>query len=473
MERKEVVLNEVPVQHVAAEVVFQGEKITLPVGMEVPTAITTLQQFMEAQEALVTVVDTFGVFPWDGAFALKRCLEKRFGFVEFRGAEISQEVGPNERANVPWGNFTIANLAKFSCGTQMVEGRFTFKIQATCKRKAEQIIRTVFKDVHDYLRSGGSIYQGKAIKLRLQYDDGSDMEMPEPKFIDTSAIDVSKLVFNEDVENALEVNLFTPVRRVKELQANGISVKRAVLLAGTYGTGKTMAASAASKIAVQNGVTYVYIKRASELAAAINFVKMYSTPAAVIFCEDIDRSFEGRDRDTHMDEMLNTIDGLDTKNTNVLIVLTTNDVESIHPAMLRPGRLDAVINFTAPDAPTAERILRQYCGDQLAESEDISRAGKLLAGQIPAVLAECVKRAKLAQLSLNAPGEKIDRLTGQALFLAAQSMAGQIKLLQDQIDRDKPKVVPQLDQALHAVVTDAMQNGGGKAVFEAFQRGGK
>ena len=39
-----------------------------------------------------------------------------------------------------------------------------------------------------------------------------------------------------------------------------------------------------------------------------------------------------------MDDVLNIIDGIDSKKANIITVLTTNDLEGINPAMLRPGR---------------------------------------------------------------------------------------------------------------------------------------
>lgn len=466
---KEVVLNEVPVQHVAAKVVFQGEKITLPQGMAIPTAITTLQQFAEAQEAAVSLSEGFEVFPWDGAFALRRCLEKRFGFVNFNGREMRVEVAPGVFDAVPWGTFDLPDLARFTCSVEMKEGRWCFRIAAGCRRKAENVVKTIFKDVRDYLNNGGSIYQGKAIKLRLEDDQGNRLEMPEPKFIDTREIDVSKLMFNKDVQESIQVSLYTPIARVKDLKAAGLQVKRTVVLGGTYGTGKTLVASAAAKLAVENGVTMLYIKRASELAGAIDFIKMYSKPAGMIFCEDIDRGdAAGNTRSVKMDDLLNIIDGIDTKNSNIITVLTTNDANALHPGMLRPGRLDAVIHVTPPDRTTAERILRSYCGDSLNSDADVAPAASLLAGQIPAVLAECVKRAKLAQLSLQEPGEPLAPITGEALFLAAQSMQGQLALLQQRIEETQPKKVPELHTALEHVIATAMQNGAGEALGNRF-----
>lgn len=436
-----VKLNEIPVQHVAASVVFKGQQITLPEGMTIATAVQTMLEFERQQMAVVKFTEEFDVFPWDGANALKQVLNARFGFVNFQGREKTVESGPHSTISVPWGSFSIPNLADFGTSVGWKEGRAIFQINATVFRRNEPVVRTVFKDLKDYLAAGNSMYQGKAIKLRLQTDDGEPLEMPEPKFIDVDVVDTSNLLFTKQIEDLVRVNLFTPLERLQDMKASGLPLKRAVALVGKYGTGKTMLATAAAKVAVANNVTYLYIQRASELASAIAFVKPYSVPAAVIFCEDIDREVRGH-RTAQMDDLLNVVDGLDTKDSNIMLVVTSNDVNSIHPAMLRPGRLDAVIHVTPPDEETAERIIRKYCGLLLAVNDDISEAAKLMAGQIPAVIAEVVKRAKLAQLSLQPKGTRVFQLSGEAINIQARLILGQVQLLEQRIkaDETKPKV---------------------------------
>ena len=429
----------VSVEHVAASVVFSGEKITVPEKMTIPQAITTLEQFAADQEKEVPFFETFNVFPWDGANGLRIVLDRRFGWVNYQGAEVQQEVGPNESKKLPWGSFKVPALnAVFKCDATRLEGRWVFQVRAFAKKKAEQEVNEVFKDLRKFFQDGGSIYQGKAIRLQLTDDDGDTLSLPIPKFIDVDAIDTSAMIYNDDVHEMLEVNLFTPIRRIEDLKASGLPVKRATLLSGTFGTGKTLAASAAAKMCVKEGITYIYISKASDLALAVMFAKMYSSPACMIFCEDVDREMSG-DRTASMDSLLNVIDGLDTKASNIMIVLTTNDVRSINPAMLRPGRLDAVIEITAPDAKTAAKILRKYCGSALSAEEDLTEVGRVLAGQIPATLAEVVKKAKLSSLSLQPKGTTVTRLTAAGLLISAKMMAGQLKLLQEQIDAETPR----------------------------------
>lgn len=273
--------------------------------------------------------------------------------------------------------------------------------------------------------------------------------MPEPKFMRTDDIDEAQLVYSREVMNAINTNLFTPIKRVRELKANGLPVKRGVLLGGTYGTGKTMAAKVASKYATQEGITFIYVARADELADAINFGKQYQSPACVIFCEDIDRALTG-ERSVEIDDILNIIDGIDTKSANIMVVLTTNFLNKIEAAMLRPGRLDAVIDVKAPDAEAVQRLLRVYGGDAIALDEDLTEIGEVLDGKIPAVIAEVVKRAKLSQLALNQPGEPVTRLTSDALLEAATTMNMQLELLAAADKGAAPP--PALDEALRQIV---------------------
>jgi len=180
-------------------------------------------------------------------------------------------------------------------------------------------------------------------------------------------------------------------------------VKRGVLLGGPYGTGKTLAATVAAKLAQDAGITYVYTPRAAELADAIAFAK-------------------------HLD--------------------------NVNQAMLRPGRLDAIINIERPDAEAAERLVRYYGGDAIDAHEDLTEVGKTLAGQIPAVIEEAVKRAKLFQLTLSDKGSAVTGITAEALRQSAVTMRTQIDLLADKAVVE----VPTLDQAMGNLVGGALKD---------------
>ncbi len=444
-----------------AEVVHHGEQLILPTGMDVSAAIELLERRREYLEEEVIIQESFKVFPWDGANALALALTKRFGWAAatttpgFFGSNppkmISIDVGPNEKIKVPWGRFSLPNVDGYiQTEATMIDGMLCFAVGANVQRKDENTLNGLFQDLREILKKH-SIYRGKAFKMRFREENGSKLEMPTPQFIETNDVDPANLIYAEAVQTAIETNLFTPIQRIADCKANGIPAKRGVLLGGTYGTGKTMAAKVASLYAAQAGVTFLYVARADELADAVKFAMQYSDPGCVIFCEDIDRAMDG-ERTDEMDDILNIIDGIDSKSSNIIVVLTTNNLEGIHPAMLRPGRLDAVIDVTPPDAKAVEKLLRVYGGSAIAPEIDLTSVSTKLAGRIPAVIYEVVKRAKLAQLRRQAPGTLVTTVDAEALQEAADTMEAQLKLLY----RDATPAKPTIDGLLREMVEHAV-----------------
>ncbi len=447
------------------QIEYIGEKLILPENVTLEQGIDLIKRRIAYEQETVNMQESFDVFPWDGAVALHNTLTRKYGWAQaiptpgFFGPEppqmIAVETGPKTKVMVPWGRMKLPNIKGYvETGFAQRDGRYVFQVSAVVKRESEKTVEELFGEIRTETETN-SIYRGKAIKMRFMDNNGQRLKMPEPRFLDAEAVDETKLVYSDEVMRAVDTNLFTPVRRVKDCLRNGISLKRGVLLGGTYGTGKTLAAAVASKYAVQQGVTYLYVPRADELPDAIAFAKQYQSPACVVFCEDVDRVTSG-ERSVKMDDLLNIIDGIDSKSHNILVVLTTNELKSINPAMLRPGRLDAVIEITTPDAKAVEKLLRLYGDGVIAPDADLTEAGKALAGNIPAVIAEVVKRVKLAQLKYVPEGTYISHVGSEAVIDAAKTMQGQIKLLDHMINGTPKEPVPTLDAAFHAAVKTAV-----------------
>ncbi|TKW65178.1 MAG: ATP-binding protein [Paracoccus denitrificans] len=431
-----------------AEIKHHDGQLLIPNGMSVDAAIELLERRRDYLEEEVVVTQAFPVFPYDGANALAICLEDMFGWAAAEGTPgffgktpprmITIEVGPGLTRKIPWGRFSLPGVEGFlQTSVERKHGRIVFVCHSVVKRNSEATVQALYDRIGAYLNEN-SIYAGQAIKIRFRDDDGNMLEMPEPTFLPVEHISRDMLVYSKDVQDAIETNLFTPIERLADCKANDIPVKRGVLLGGPYGTGKTMAATVASRLAVDNGVTYLYVPHCDELADAIEFAKQYERSACVIFCEDIDRAITG-ERTVKMDDILNILDGIDTKGAQIITVLTTNHLEDINPAMLRPGRLDAVIDVTAPDAEAVERLVRLYGKGSVAEETDLTEVGQILQGTIPAVIAEVVKRAKLAQLRLQERGTVVEAISAEALVISAKSMQSQVDLLAKLSNQQKPE----------------------------------
>jgi transitional endoplasmic reticulum ATPase len=448
-------LSKKEIVHVA-QIVQHGDQLNIPEGMSGKQAIALIERWQTMQEETVNVTRDYDVFVWDGAYGLAKVLANKFGWVDAKATPgffgptpprfITVEVAPGLKDTVLWGRIGLPVLSGgyLQTGVKMAGKRMQFRATATVPRKAEKMATEIFDALDVYLKDN-SIYKGKALKLAMEWNDDVEKDLFSPSFIDTSKIDTQAAVYSDDVEQQLETNLFTPIKRIPDLRMAGIPVKRGVMLAGVFGTGKTLAARNASRYATDNGVTYIYCPKAELLAQTIDFARQYAP--AVVFCEDVDRVTDG-ERTVSMDDLLNILDGVDTKKAEIITVLTTNAVENINPAMLRPGRLDAIIEITKPDAQAVERLVRMYGGVSIEPEANLTQVGILLADNIPAVIAEVVHRAKLAQLSLVPVGHELGLITEQALIIAAESMKMQLKLL----ETNKPVAPPTLDFAFRQLV---------------------
>lgn len=83
-------------------------------------------------------------------------------------------------------------------------------------------------------------------------------------------------------------------------------------------------------------------------------------------------------------ELLNQLDGFDSRG-DVKVVMATNRIETLDPALIRPGRIDRKIEFPLPDERTRRRIFQIHtarmtlagdvnCDDLVAAKDDLSGA---------------------------------------------------------------------------------------------------
>ena len=413
----------------------EGAQIVLPEGMSFDEGIAWLGRRRDEDEQVVSVREEIEGFPLDAGIAVVKALQKAKGFVSITGSPgffgdnppkmITVETGVGETTQVPWGRMQIPGVSGFlqpSFGVK--DGRLMLVVGGEVKQRDRAEIAALMQLARTILRDE-SIYKGKAIRVRFQRP-GEDLSPTHaPKFIDVRDVRERELVFPEAVRKQVQTSLFTPVERTEACRRAGIPLKRGVLLSGPYGVGKSLTANVMAKKCQENGWTFIYLDSVVDLAAGIMFAQAYQP--ACIFAEDIDRAVSG-DRSVDMDTILNTIDGIDTKRSELMVILTTNNVEKIHRAMLRPGRLDAVITIGPPDARAASELVRIYARDLLRAGEDLAAVGEALAGKIPAVIREVVERAKLVAVGREDFADTIE-LQAVDLLTAAEGMNAHLELM--------------------------------------------
>ena len=409
--------------------------IMVPRTMGYLDAANLLVERDKYEQQVIIVSRVFDAFPWDGAVALDTILKGKYGWSPMRPTPsffgstppqaIQVEVSYGVYRSVSWGRFFIPGIeAVLDMGAVNQKGRICFTITGQkVKRMWQPQVDELLGLVANELVSN-SIYRGKAWTLDITGAMNLG-ENPSPKLVDTD-IDPAQLIFSQSVMDKVETNIFTPLKRYADLKAAGERFKRGVLLSGTYGTGKTLAVKVASKYAVDSHITFINCPHASDLAACVEYARLYQP--AVVFAEDIDRETSG-ERSAEMDQILNVVDGIDSKKADVMIVLTSNNVESINKAMLRKGRLDAAINVTPPDAEAVEQLIRSYGKGLIAVGESVKEAAGILAGTIPADIAEAVKRSRLVAIKNSPVGTHRVTVSGADMAEAARAVKDELDWL--------------------------------------------
>lgn len=455
---------DVDIQHEGRAIKLPGD----PGKMPLDKAIEALMRKRKDEEQPFAVHEVIDAYPLDGAVAFVKAMTKLYGWASpvatpgFFGPRppsmISVKVGPNDDDVIqcPLGSFKLPGIDE-PIGTTIDEnskGQQAFIIYATVKKKDKHLLLELATETRRIVKEE-SIYRGKAIRLGVDEYGNLNYNDP-PQFLDLSSKDT--LVFDDDIQAQIDTSILVPIRATAVCRKHKIPLKRGVLLSGPYGTGKTCVARMTGGVCIENGWTFVLLDKVQGLRAALEFANRYAP--AVVFAEDIDRIADKRDEGTN--DLINTIDGVISKRSEIMTILTTNFVEKLDPVILRPGRLDAVISLRAPTDAAVERLLRVYAGGLLSVETSVVEAARELSGQIPASIRECVERAKLGMI-----GRGDVKLNDSDLVVAAKTMKNHLALLNR--DTQKPSVAQTLAESLHSVVT----NGSGDKIEKLNSRLGK
>jgi transitional endoplasmic reticulum ATPase len=432
-------LNEEKLKSIGIE--RTGERITIPPTVSLEEALVVIDRQRTEEERTVNVNEEVDGYPMDSAYAFAKALKQIYGWtdltvhtvqgffgpVEHKPEMHSLQVGVDEMVQVPLGRIEIPGIKGYLLTSfTKKNGDWIFLIAGEVRKKHLLEVKRI-ADLTRRLVKEESIYKGKAIRLNFSADPRTEEDrLVDPTFIDTRTVREEELIFSDTVEAMVETSLFTPVEHTASCRKHGIPLKRGILLEGVYGTGKTLTAYVTAKKATANGWTFVYLNNVNKLPQALAFARRYQP--AVLFAEDVDQAV-GTERDEDVNDILNTLDGVEGKGGEVITILTTNNVEKIHQALLRPGRLDAVIHMSPPDAGAVEKLIRLYGRGLVNETEDLRKVSQRLAERqtIPATIREVVERAKLAAIRHLRDDQM--RLTARDLEVATEGMLTHLALL--------------------------------------------
>lgn len=331
--------------------------------------------------------------PWDVAYNAFNALVEHFGSAMVGGTRsfwgssppqmIDVPISSTETVQVPWGTFTTPYLpdVEFSFDS-VVDSEYGLigVVFAHGPKNRAEAIQGVFQLIEAELAKN-SIYRGKAFTAEQM-----------PRFVDVQ-IDPDKVVYSAETRANLEANIFSMIRYRGLLEKLDQRGKRASLLCGDFGTGKSLAVGLTAQEAVKNGWTAIIVRPGRDsITDAFRTARMYGP--AVICVEDVDTIADAGQEVSEISHILELFDGLEAKNQKIMVVLTTNHPEKLYEGMLRPGRLDAVIPIGLPDAEGIRKLIEVNVPSELLDEgiswEPVAGACE---GFLPAFVVEAATRA--------------------------------------------------------------------------------
>lgn len=378
-----------------------GTKIIIPENSTPEEIIDRLHEFNEAENELVDHHHNFAsTTAADGVYAFWQVLCNVFGLSTHQGVMtffgrlkpqyMSVETSYGQYTQIPVGPFKVSG---FDGGViHSIPHNGQFYLRAEVKKKYMPAVNGLIKLIEQYLEEN-SIYRGKAIDAGF-------------KFLNLKDIKPEDVIYSETVRRNIEASIWAPITKSELVKAMGTPLKRTVLLEGPYGTGKSLTALVTALLAVQNGWTFIMCRPgADDLKSVFELAQKYEP--AVVFAEDLnlDASTKQDGRTQAVETLLNTLDGITSKDNRLITVVTTNHVEQIHPAMLRPGRIDDVIHIGKLDEQAIIKLMKMYANVPLSQDFDWAPVVKEVEGFVPAYLREVMERVKLYSIAKNGTGE--------------------------------------------------------------------
>ncbi|MFB6267863.1 MAG: CDC48 family AAA ATPase [Halodesulfurarchaeum sp.] len=189
----------------------------------------------------------------------------------------------------------------------------------------------------------------------------------------------------------------------------GIEPPKGVLMYGPPGTGKTLIARA---VANEANAHFIHVsgpeivgkyKGESEERLRQIFEEAESEAPSIVFFDELDAIAPQREDGGDMEsrvvaQLLSLMDGLEARG-EVVVIGATNRVDTIDPALRRPGRFDREVEIGVPDRTGRREILDIHTrGTPVSDAVDLDRIAERTHGFVGADLRALVAEAAMHAL---------------------------------------------------------------------------
>ncbi|WP_280535916.1 CDC48 family AAA ATPase [Halopenitus sp. POP-27] len=211
-----------------------------------------------------------------------------------------------------------------------------------------------------------------------------------------------------------------PMKHPQIFKKLGIEPPQGVLLHGPPGTGKTLLAKAVANetsasffsIAGPEIISKYYGESEQQLREIFEDAKEESP--SIVFIDELDSIAPKREDVTGeverrvVAQLLTMMDGLETRG-QVIVIAATNRVDSVDPALRRPGRFDREIEIGVPDEVGRKEILQIHTrGMPLSDDVDMDGLADDTHGFVGADIESLTKEAAMKALRRYLPEIDLD-----------------------------------------------------------------
>jgi chaperone BCS1 len=229
--------------------------------------------------------------------------------------------------------------------------------------RAKEVIKSLFNDIMQFTNNG----LDKDL-LKIRYGVYGDWGQTIRKRVKP----LSKVILNKKDKTFLESDITDYTNKQQWYIDVNIPYKRTYLFHGLPGCGKsTLAQSIASELNKT-----LCVLNLSSVANDNELMRTFTNVPenGILLIEDIDAAFvsrENKDSKVSFSCLLNCLDGTMSKE-GLITIITTNHIEKLDPALIRPGRIDVKMEIKPAGCPEIEEFLTLFYGERvILDDKDI------------------------------------------------------------------------------------------------------
>lgn len=317
-------------------------------------------------------------------------------------------------------------------------------ILANVLRCDQDVVEGVFGYVYDWLKVN-SIYLGQVVDVGFNFMKLTDHK-PE------------NVALTQTLRRHIEHLVTGPLLYGDAYDQFGLPRKSGLFLWGPPGGGKTMAKTTCGYLAARLGAVVVEVDPslgvAGFQAAAVRTERLLENGhKVVIMMEDMEK-LAVSDRA----KVLDILDGTSSKGFRRITIGTTNFLNQIDRAMLRPGRFDAVEYCGLPDLSAFTQLIQVLIAEEQRGEIDYAEAFPYFDGYSYAFIANAVQDIFRAAI-VRQKGIVDDlRVTTADLISAAHAVRGHFDLMQEEVVEEKPTLDMAFKDLVYEQISDYLGN---------------